>query len=722
MTASDADRTIAARGRLKVYLGAAPGSGKTYAMLLEAHNRRSQGEDVVAGFVESYGRPRTMAALDALEVVPRLSIDYKGTVQEEMDLGAVLARRPEVVLVDELAHTNIPGSVHEKRWQDVDALLASGIDVVTTVNVQHLESVKDLVEQISQIPVRETVPDSVVDGADDIQFIDIAPEALRKRMRHGNIYPKERIETALNNFFRVGNLAALREIALRLVATRVGTHESAGVVMPEDVVVAVAPRADEEGLIRRGARIARRFNGFCTVVCVIKDPAENYPDLARLSEVCTQLRCLFVVREAKDVATEIAQVAEGGSRHLVIGEGSAGAMAPLRPTLVDRLLDALPDVNVHIIARFRTRRPEGDGRPAPDEILRRVQASGRRATLRVYLGYAHGVGTTKAMLDEAQRRADRGTDVVVGSVDPICISRLERLELLGGPKGAGARGELDLPALLARNPEVVCVDELNAPLTHGGQVSDHVAQVLDAGITIIATMHLTDLASTATTLGALVPRSGDHVVIDDKILELADEMELVDIVPVALQERVRDGEVGNVRDAATALQGEFRTSVLATLREMCFRVIAQHTDRQLMRYMREKDIEQPWEARGRVVLCLPPETGLESVIRQTAAVAARSDSEFHVITVRTKKLGTALQHTMGEYSILAHELGGDLVTLYGDSVASQIAEYAEGHLATEIVMVRSPRRARRRKFGPSTLRTLIHMLSDVDIHLVSSIR
>ncbi|MGH7747799.1 MAG: sensor histidine kinase KdpD, partial [Candidatus Dormibacteria bacterium] len=255
----------AGRGRLRVYLGAAPGAGKTFAMLREGRERVAQGEDVVIGFVETYGRPRTIEAVGHLEVVPRIHVPYRSTVLEEMDVDALLARRPQVALVDELAHTNAPGVRHPKRWEDVEDLRDAGIDVVTTVNVQHLESVKDLVEGITGIPVRETVPDRVLDGADEIHFVDIAPDALRKRMRHGNIYPPDRIDTALRNFFRQGNLAAMREIALRLVAQSTGGAPGAVRPPPQDVLVVISRRPSSEALIRRGVRMARRFGGHCSV-------------------------------------------------------------------------------------------------------------------------------------------------------------------------------------------------------------------------------------------------------------------------------------------------------------------------------------------------------------------------------------------------------------------------------------------------------------------------
>src|SRR5256712_4817992 len=204
-----------ARGRHKVYLGATPGAGKTFAMLKEGRERKQRGEDIAIAYVETYGRARTEELLAGLELIPRKRVPYRGTVLEEMDLDAVLKRRPKIALVDELAHTNAPGSTNEKRWQDVEQLRAAGIDVISTLNVQHVESVNDVVEKITGIVQRETLPDRVLDLADEIQFIDISPEALRKRMRHGNIYQPDKVETALANFFRPGNLAALREIALR---------------------------------------------------------------------------------------------------------------------------------------------------------------------------------------------------------------------------------------------------------------------------------------------------------------------------------------------------------------------------------------------------------------------------------------------------------------------------------------------------------------------------
>ena len=210
-----------ARGELRIYLGAAPGVGKTYAMLEEAHRRAERGTDVVIAMVETHGRKHTAAMIGDLEVVPRRKITYRGAEFTEMDLEAVLARKPEVAVVDEYAHTNVPGSLNAKRWQDVQALLEAGISVLTTVNVQHLESLNDVVAQITGVEQRETVPDAAVRAAEQVELVDMTPEALRRRMAHGNIYQPEKIDAALGNYFRTGNLTALRELALLWLADKV---------------------------------------------------------------------------------------------------------------------------------------------------------------------------------------------------------------------------------------------------------------------------------------------------------------------------------------------------------------------------------------------------------------------------------------------------------------------------------------------------------------------
>jgi two-component system, OmpR family, sensor histidine kinase KdpD len=262
--------TLRKRGRLKVFLGYAPGVGKTYTMLSEAHRRMARGEDVVIGFVEPHDRKETSDLIVGLEQVPLKTIEYRGKVFEELDTAAVVARKPEWVLVDELAHTNMPGTTHEKRWQSVEEILAAAINVITTVNIQHLESLNDTVFQITEVRVQETVPDSVVDRADEVVLVDLTAAALLNRLQRGVVYDLDKIPGALQHFFKRGNLVALRELALRKTAEEVDDslekylveHEPDHTWATEDrIVVCVRPGEQAKKLVRRGYRLAKRFQG-----------------------------------------------------------------------------------------------------------------------------------------------------------------------------------------------------------------------------------------------------------------------------------------------------------------------------------------------------------------------------------------------------------------------------------------------------------------------------
>jgi two-component system sensor histidine kinase KdpD len=547
----------------------------------------------------------------------------------------------------------------------------------------------------------------VLDGADEIQFIDIAPEALRKRMRHGNIYAPDKVDTALRNFFRPGNLGALREIALRLVAERMGSARGAVRPAPQDVLVAVSGGGSSEALIRRGARLARRSGGMCTVLVVraLRGGASG-ESVARLAATTEQVGAAFLERSGQDVVGVIVEVARGLLvNHVVIGESPPPLLlGGWRATLADRVIEAVPDLDVHVLARFapqpaRATRGAGE-RPGPDVLLRRFEvAQGRRGTLRIYLGYARGTGTTTAMLDEARRRAGRGTDVLVA-----------------GCAGPAHDGILDVDALLGRNPQVVCVDDLARIDTGGPPLLDALMRLLDAGITVIATLHVTDLASTVEAMGPLLGFDGAHPRVADAVLDMAGEIELVDVTPAVLTERLRRGDIDAPARVAHALQTEYRPQVLEALREIAFRVIAQHTDRRLLAYMRERGIEQPWEARPRVLACVAPRPGMERLLRAAAALAGRIDADFTAATVRSQPRSDGEKQLLGRYAALSHQLGGEFVTLRGASVAAALAGYARESLVTEMVVSRGrPARPWRR----GVLRALIRLVKDVDVHVLA---
>lgn len=377
-------------GRLKVFLGMAAGVGKTYRMLQEGRAEAEAGRDVVIGYLEPHDRPETSEQARGLEVVPRREAPIRGgAVVTEMDLPGLLARDPELALIDELAHTNPPGLEHDKRYEDIAAVLAAGIDVFSTVNVQHLESLNDQVAELTGVRVRETVPDSVLGDADEVVLIDLTPEALIGRLREGKIYPAQNIDAALNNFFKIENLAALREVSLRQVAEDVeskrlvysegglvGTRDEerervsddAAKAVGERLLALVRPQPSSQRLVRRAWRSAQRLGTDLDLLWVKKPGApiegECERQVTALRRLASVLGATFLIEENDDVVAAAARIAkERGSTYIMVGESERPTgLARLREPLPQRLMRATPPgVDVRIVAN-RGRRDEGEGR------------------------------------------------------------------------------------------------------------------------------------------------------------------------------------------------------------------------------------------------------------------------------------------------------------------------------------------------------------------------
>jgi two-component system, OmpR family, sensor histidine kinase KdpD len=366
------------RGHHKIFLGMAAGAGKTYRMLQEGHAELENGQDVVIGMVESHSRSDTRALAQGLETLARRRVSYRAVTLEEMDLPGILVRAPEVCLIDELAHTNAPGVEHEKRYQDVEDVLAAGIHVISTLNVQHLDSLNDRIAELTGITIRETVPDRVLAAADDVVLIDISPETLLDRLRAGKIYPPERIKTALNNFFRIETLAALREIALRQVAEEVEAKRFGveTIEARDDLVAADAPQAvgerlmalvepypGSQRLVRRAWRSAQRLGSELDLLWVNRSARPLTPEqdtaLAALRRLASMLGATLLVEEADDVPITIARVAaQRGTTYILMGRSrQPRGLTRLRIPLPQQLMSRLPGVDVRIVAD-RSRRHE----------------------------------------------------------------------------------------------------------------------------------------------------------------------------------------------------------------------------------------------------------------------------------------------------------------------------------------------------------------------------
>jgi two-component system, OmpR family, sensor histidine kinase KdpD len=354
------------RARLRIYIGAAPGVGKTYSMIEDAHALRRDGVDIVIGYVETHGRAETEAKMGDLEVVPRRKIDYRGVTLEEMDVDAILARKPALCMIDELAHTNAPGSRHEKRYQDVLEILDAGIGVMTAVNIQHLETLNDAVGRVTGVRVRETIPDTFLDRADEVVNVDITVEELRTRLRQGKIYKPEKVEQALTNFFRETNLSTLRELALRAVADEVGEKAASHrqreglepALIPERVMVCMSSNADAHRVLRAGARIAGRLGARWYAVYV-ETPREAPGQIKDADREALQRNIALaeelgatVVRVKADRPADglIAFAQREGITHVIFGQSARTRWEILlKGSTLNRFLEEVRDAAIQVV-------------------------------------------------------------------------------------------------------------------------------------------------------------------------------------------------------------------------------------------------------------------------------------------------------------------------------------------------------------------------------------
>jgi NitT/TauT family transport system ATP-binding protein len=702
----------AARGLLTVYLGAAPGAGKTFTMLKEGRKLRAQGEDVVIGYADTRGRPHTEEAVGGLETVsPRPGEDEHGGSSPEMDLAAVLARKPDIALVDDLG----------RHTAAIEALRSAGIHVISTVDVGEVNRVADEVAAITGGRPRNLVSDQVLASIDALQFVDSSPEALRKRLGHGNIYPPHQAEAALHHEFQPARLAALREIGLRLVASQAAGQGEPTALQRDlpDVLVAVWRPEQADALVERGMRLARRGGAGCRVLALQQTPAlptAGGPAVIERAEAAAAVAGANVmVREGRDIAAAIiSAVQELNAKHLVLAVPTAGLLERWRGTLLERLTGQLPAVHLHIEADAGSEHAhtgngaDRDGSGPPPR---------RRGSIRVYLGYAPGCGTTMAMLEEAVRRRSRGSDVVVGAVDARdredVTAELEHLELVGDGS------TLDTAAVLARHPEVVCIDDLTAGTTTAERRFAAARRLADAGITVVGTVQLGKLSGRRS---AAEPRTADlgtaepgaaSLLDEATLLALADEIELVDVPPPILIDRVRRGQVVPPGQMDSALTTTFTPGALRAARERAFVLVAEHGEGRLAAYTGEAPGTPEPERQPSILACAAPWPGMEPLIRRASALAAQVDGIFRVATAGPHSPET--DRLVDGYAALTEQLGGEFVALAGPSPAAALAAFAAQEGVTELVLTRAQQNPAGRY---PVLRELARLVRDAELHVL----
>jgi NitT/TauT family transport system ATP-binding protein len=687
-TIADAPEPVR-HGSLTAYLGAAPGAGTTYTMLKEGRARRGQGDDVVIGFVAARGRPHTVEAIGGLEIVPPRVVER--TVEnpaggEEMDLSAVLARRPAVALVDDLG-------MHAAA---IRALRAAGVDVITTVDIGDVRKVSGPWREITGRLAPATISDDLLADIDAIQFVDSSPEALRKRLSHGNIYPPEQVPHLLQSDFHPARLAALRELGLRLVAQSAPGPGPGRPRHSQDVLVVLSRLHPADPLVLRGIRLARRRGAHCYLLTLTQPGQPPVAWSVEAADAAAAAGATTLERESRDPgAAIIAAVQETSARHLVLAAPATGLLERWRPSLTERLASHLPAVHLHVQAPSQV---PGEPPPAAAAASGTDLAPRRRGAIRVYLGYAPGCGTTTAMLEEAARRQARGTDVVIGAVDvgdrEQVAAELDGLELIGDGSS------LDTEAVLDRRPEVVCVDELTAATNAAERRFAAARRLTDAGITVVGTLELGNLGSPFLDAGAL--------------LALADEIELVDVPPSILIDRVRRGEIVPPDQIEQALATTYQPAALQAERERAFALVAEHGDRRLAGYAGDGLLPPP-ERQPSILACAAPWPGMEPLLRRSAALAAQVDGIFGAAAVRLGQPGDEEDGLLEAYAALTAQLGGEFAVLAGAAPAAALAEYASQRRVTEMVLARAePNPAGRYP----VLRELARLARDTELHVL----
>ncbi|MBM7568417.1 two-component system sensor histidine kinase KdpD [Paenibacillus sacheonensis] len=681
------------RGRLKIYIGAVSGSGKTYHMLREGQALKQQGIEVVVCAVSTMRRPETVEQLADLERIP--SIHWmKGDVEKkDLNLDAIVARNPEVLLVDSLAHENRPDAKFPTRREDIRYLLSLGISVITTVNVYELEGVTEQAQKLTGIAPECTVSADLLELADEVRLIDASPETILSRLSEGRLNNVKDPE-----LLKRGNVGKLRELALRLVAEGVNEtlekyREEQGFIGPsgvsERILVAAQYHINGSIYIRRGQQIAKRLGGDLQVV-VFNDTSQEQTKereafkksiLKLVEKVGAGFREIAVSGRKQVPRAMIRYAMLINATRIVMGHSKQTRSEELRHgSIAHSLLKQTRNIDVFFMAdraehegervlptKRHVQKPPSEPyrRLSEQEVEKKIERI-RRGTFKVYVGAAPGAGKTYMMLREGNDLLRKDIDVVIGYVDahgrPDTEAQIGRLTSV--PRmtiGENGAEEMDVAAIIARNPEVALIDELahaNVPGSRNKHRYEDIRELLDAGISVISTMNVQHLESlkdaveqiTGTTITETVP---------DQFLRLADEMELIDVAPSALQERVRDGQICRAEDVEGELAGIFKTGNLIALRELALREIADDVDERLESWERNGSLRGPWRRHESIFVGVTTSKNAERLIRRGFRIAYRLKADWHVHYVRPEgERSAACDQRIEEIKALVARLGG----------------------------------------------------------------
>ncbi|MDH6373422.1 two-component system sensor histidine kinase KdpD [Paenibacillus sp. PastF-3] len=749
------------RGRLKIYIGAVSGSGKTYQMLREGQALKAQGIDVVICAVSTNQSPETKDQLGDLERIPSIHWFQKEFEKKDLDVEAIVARNPEVVLTDGLAHQNREGAERSGRLDDIKYLMSNGISVITTVNVYELEGAADLVRKWTGIEVEHSLPVEVLTLADDIVLIDVTPEKILQRLSDGHLSKHQQ-----RSLFNKGNISKLRELALRMVAEDVNDslekhREEQGLLgasgIAEKVLVSAQYYWNGSIHIRRGQQIAKRLNGDLSVVSfskqgltLSKEAATFKRSLWKLTEKIGASMEEITFRSKREIPHLLVKYA---TRHnitrIVMGHSNQTAWQELwKGSIANSLLKQIRGVDVFFVAdradregervlptrqRRNERKADAYHRLSSQEVKDKIDAI-HGGTFKVYIGAAPGVGKTYKMLREGNDLLKRGIDVVIGLLETH--GRQETLEQIGDleilPRlRIEYRGtvleEMDTAAIIQRNPEVVLVDELahtNMPGSKHKKRYMDVMELLDAGISVISTVNVQHLESLN---DAVEQITGVRVreTFPDSILQRANEVELIDVSPKTLQERMKDGKIYAMAKVDQALGAFFKIGNLIALRELALREIADDVDERLESWERVGSLRGPWRREEVIYVCITLGDHAERLIRRGFRIAYRLKACWYVTYVQEfKQHGPVYDKRITDLKELTERLGGTFKMIESAlpaRVASLLLERSQALQSTQIIIGQSQRSWLRKSIHGDVTKQILRSARNVDVLVVADL-
>lgn len=750
------------RGRLKIILGAVSGTGKTYHMLLEGNSLKKDGIDVVIGMVSVSERPKTTEQIGCLEIIPSIKWRENGNEKYDLDVDAIVARNPEVVLVDVLSHRNRPEAERLTRLDDIHYLLNKKISVITTINIYELEGVRGIADKLTggKVKVSCSVPEDTLAQADEVKLLDVTPEVILGRLQEGEIELQHEEKRGRDNLFHRSNLAVLRELSLRFLAEEVNEtlddyRERHGMIGPsgasERILVTVQYHWNGSILIRRGQQIAKRLGGDLLVVCFAnKNLSKNELTFRRsiiklVEKVGGEFEEILLDQDA--VADQIVQYATNHKvTRIVMGQSKRTRWEEIvYGSIINKILRKTKNIDVFIVAD----RAEKDGeRVLPTKQMKKEKETDpyrrltaqelvneldklKRGTLKVYIGAAPGVGKTYTMLREANELKKKGIDIVIGLLETHgrkeTIEQVGQLEIIPRKiisyKGTKLE-EMDTEAILQRNPEVVLVDELahtNVPGSKYHKRYMDVDDILKAGISVISTMNIQHLESLNDSVEQITGIRVRETVPDD-ILRKADEIELIDISPKALRERMKEGRIYASVKIEQALNHFFKTGNLIALRELALREVADDVDERLEAWERKRTLRGPWRQQEVIFVCTNLRKDSERLIRRGFRIAYRLKAAWYVSYVKDHLLTEDEQHTLNKIQQLTKRLGGAFEmyeTTDRRNVFRKLVREMNDKKATQVIIGQSARTRWEEITKGSVIQRLLREVRHMDVLVVA---